>query len=289
MNANELKELKPEILLTLGGMIISKRIKQFLRIFLPKHHWHIDEKNENDTFFCLKYHFIVSPQLFLSQFIPIIEHNESNYQKSWLNIKEIRDIRHNEYLKLADFSDLKVFDIILKNMTSNIHLQLANSSIVRYAQLFNMHGGIEVYCNRGTSGIEGSTSTAIGASYIVEKQTVLITGDIAFLYDSNALWNKYIKNDFRIILINNSGGGIFRFIPGPKSTNVLDFFETPHQLDASHLCKMYGFEYILAINDKRLKHELQSFYFEGDKPKLIEISTPSVINDKVLKKYFASL
>ena len=289
MNVTELEELRPQILLTLGGMIVSKKIKQFLRNISPEYHWHIDVNNANDTFFCLEYHFIISPQLFLSQFIPLVQHKESNYQKTWLNIKDIREIKHNNFLKLTEFSDLKVFDILLKKMNSNIHLQLANSSIVRYAQLFNLHGGIEVYCNRGTSGIEGSTSTAIGAAYVNERQTVLVTGDISFLYDSNALWIKYIKNNFRIILINNSGGGIFRFIPGPKSTNTLDFFETPHQLNASHLCKMYGFEYILASNEMRLEHELQSFYFESSKPKLLEISTPNAINDKVLAKYFKSL
>ena len=155
--------------------------------------------------------------------------------------------------------------------------------------MFNLHSSLEIYCNRGTSGIEGSTSTAIGASYINKKQTVLITGDISFLYDSNALWNNYIKNDFRIILINNSGGGIFKFIPGPKSTNALEFFDTPHNLDASHLCKMYGLEYLSTNNEESLKEQLNTFYSLGELPKLLEIFTPSELNDKVLIEYFKSL
>jgi 2-succinyl-5-enolpyruvyl-6-hydroxy-3-cyclohexene-1-carboxylate synthase len=114
---------------------------------------------------------------------------------------------------------------------------------VRYAQLFDLKKSADVFCNRGTSGIDGSTSTAAGAAFAGKRQTVFVTGDISFFYDSNALWNKYIRNDFRIILINNSGGGIFRFIPGPKETNALEYFETPHKLTAQPLCDLYGFEY----------------------------------------------
>jgi 2-succinyl-5-enolpyruvyl-6-hydroxy-3-cyclohexene-1-carboxylate synthase len=289
MKDEELEAFKPDILLTLGGMIVSKKIKYFLRKFSPIHHWHIGSNDVNDTFFCLEYHFIIPPQLFLAQFLPYLKFKESNYKEGWLKIKSLRDSRQVIYLKQTEFSDLKAFEIILSQMPHNIHLQLANSSIIRYSQLFNVHSSLEIYCNRGTSGIEGSTSTAIGASYINKKQTVLITGDISFLYDSNALWNNYIKNDFRIILINNSGGGIFKFIPGPKSTNVLEYFETPHQLDASHLCKMYGLEYLSTNNEESLKEQLKTFYLSGEQPKLLEIFTPSEINDKVLIEYFKSL
>ncbi len=289
MSDEELEEFKPEILLTFGGMIVSKKVKYFLRKFSPGHHWHVDINNANDTFFCLEYHFTISPQYFLGQFSPYIKLKESSYKEKWLNIKALREIKHNEYLEQTEFSDLKSFEILLNQMPYNIHMQVGNSSIIRYTQLFNLHSSLEIYCNRGTSGIEGSTSTAIGASYINKKQTVLITGDISFLYDSNALWNKYIKNNFRIILINNSGGGIFRFIPGPKSTNVLEFFETPHQLNAGQLCEMYGFEYQIADNEESLRHELQSFYLLDKKPKLLEIRTPNDLNDKILEEYFKFL
>lgn len=100
-------------------------------------------------------------------------------------------------------------------------LQLSNSSTIRYAQLFPQKESITVFCNRGTSGIDGSTSTAIGASMVVNRPTVFVTGDLSFFYDSNALWNRYTPSDFRIIIINNAGGGIFRILPGPKNTPVL--------------------------------------------------------------------
>ena len=161
------------------------------------------------------------------------------------------------------------------------------SSAVRYVQLFDINPSLKVFCNRGTSGIDGSTSTAIGASTAINGQTVFITGDLSFFYDSNALWNNYIPNSFRIILINNSGGGIFRILPGHKNTDIFDtYFETKHNLNASHLCKMYGFDYMKADSKDSISKALINFYEGSNSPKLLEIFTPSTVNDEVLLNYF---
>ena len=189
----------------------------------------------------------------------------------------------------CEFSDLKVFSKILPSLPNNSQLQLSNSSVIRYSQLFDIHKTIRIFCNRGTSGIDGSTSTAIGAAYSVQENTVFITGDISFFYDSNALWNDYIPNNFRIIIINNGGGGIFRFIPGPKQSNALDYFETPHHLTAEHLCRMYGFDYITAKNEVELNAQLSNFYEGSNLPKVLEIFTPREENDMTLKAYFNNL
>lgn len=287
-----LEKLSPNILLTLGGMIVSKKIKQYLRKFQPKHHWHVDSKKAFDTYFCLDRHFKITPELFFSQFFfltPKSFPSHLEYQQEWIELKEQRKIKHKEYLDVCEYSDLKVFESVLERIPNNTQLQLGNSSIIRYSQLFDMNPSLKVFCNRGTSGIDGSTSTAIGASVVVENKTVFITGDISFFYDSNALWNSNIRNDFRIILINNNGGGIFKFIPGPQKTNALSYFETPHGLTAEHLCKMFGFEYQKVSNLEEVKESLSDFYSESNQPKLLEICTPSAKNDVILKQYFASL
>jgi 2-succinyl-5-enolpyruvyl-6-hydroxy-3-cyclohexene-1-carboxylate synthase len=289
LDTEELNKFKPDILLTLGGMIVSKKIKQILRKLKPKHHWHIDKLNAPDTYHCLNHHFKVSPSLFFSQLFFLTKNQKSDYQSYWLKIKSNRQKKHSEFLNKTAYSDLKVFEIILNNLPQKLHIQLSNSSVIRYSQLFDLKNSLQVFCNRGTSGIDGSSSTAIGAAWIKKSQTLFITGDISFFYDSNALWNSNIKKDFRIILINNSGGGIFRFIPGPQSTNVLDYFETPHHLNASYICEMFGFEYSSANNEKDLDLQLKGFYEGTAKPKLLEIFTPSEINDKVLKDYFRNL
>ncbi len=285
----QFSELKPEILVTIGGMIVSKKIKQLLRKHQPTQHWHIDAKKAYNTYFCLGKHFDISPQLFFSQFFFLTEEKKSNYQQLWLNLKEKRTAKHHNYLKNDEYSDLKVFETVLASIPQKSQLQLSNSSTIRYSQLFDINDTLSVYCNRGTSGIDGSTSTAIGASQINKNQTVFITGDISFFYDSNALWNKYIKNDFRIILINNNGGGIFKFIPGPKKSNALAYFETPHNLTAKQLCEMYDFEYTTASNNSEVEEVLQDFYQKSEKPKLVEIFTPSDTNDIILKAYFEAL
>lgn len=289
LEPNELEAFQPEILLSLGGMIVSKKIKQHLRKFQPKLHWHVDGKRAYDTFQCLNHHFKLSPQLFFSQFFFLTKPVESTCQDFWLHKKELRLQKHDDFIEKCEFSDLKTFDVVLKSIPNNAQLQLSNSAVIRYSQLFDLHKSNNVFCNRGTSGIDGSTSTAIGAAVASTKNIVFITGDISFFYDSNALWNNYIPSTFRIILVNNGGGGIFRFIPGPQKSNALDYFETPHKLTAEHLCKMYKFAYsnVSCIND--LENELSDFYKESDSPKLLEISTPREINDIVLKAYFNNL
>lgn len=286
---DELETFQPDILLSLGGMVVSKKIKQHLRKFQPKLHWHVDGKRAFDTFFCLKHHFKISPQLFFSQFFFLTKPTESTYQQYWLQKKELRLKKHDSFIENCEFSDLKVFEVILKSVPEYSQLQVSNSAVIRYSQLFDIDNSIQVFCNRGTSGIDGSTSTAIGAAVVSEKNTLFITGDISFFYDSNALWNKYIPATFRIILVNNTGGGIFRFIPGPKQSNALDYFETPHELTAEHLCKMHKFEYSCVSNINDLETELSNFYNTSNTPKLLEVFTPREINDAVLKAYFNNL
>ena len=289
LNENGYKRLQPDILITLGGMVVSKKVKQFLRKYQPKHHWHIDSKNALNTFHCLSKHFVTSPNQFFDKFLKIVKNKNSDYRDNWLEIKKLRSNHHSTFLEVAQFSDLTVFKILLESIPDHCQLQFGNSSVIRYSQLFDINPTLDVFCNRGTSGIDGSTATAIGAAHVVEQQTVFITGDISFFYDSNALWNNFIRKDFRIIIINNGGGGIFKVIPGPSDTNVLDYFETPHNLTARQLSEMFNIKYYVAKNEIELKAELKSFYQLEKEPKLLEIITPNTINDKVLKRYFNCL
>ncbi len=286
LDDNQFKELQPDILITFGGMIVSKKVKQFLRKYQPKHHWNIDEKKATNTFFCLSEFIQTKPVDFFSNFNKKVSITKANYQLKWLQIRDEKRRKHKVYLSTVEHSDFKVFEQVLNSLPTNCQLQISNSAIIRYAQLFTIPKTINVFCNRGTSGIDGSTSTAIGAAFTNKNQTIFITGDLSFFYDSNALWNNKIPANFRIILINNSGGGIFKIISGPNSTNASKYFETPHCLTAKHLCKMYGFEYCKALSTKTVKHELQDFYTVSEKPKILEIFTPSAQNDLILKEYF---
>lgn len=286
----DFEAFRPDILLTFGGMVVSKRVKAFLRTYKPQEHWHVDTLRAYDTFSALTKHFVAEPNKFLNEFLPQTNPVESDYQKKAIELKAHRKVKHEEYLTKIPFSDFKAFEIILPALPNNSQLQISNSSAIRYAQLFDMKPTVEVFCNRGTSGIDGSTSTAIGAAFASGKENILITGDVSFFYDSNALWNSYIPKDFKIILINNGGGGIFRILPGHEETPVFNtYFETSHKLTGEYLAKMFGFTYQKASDENELKSQLKSIMDKGDNPKILEVFTPMLENDKILLQYFKEL
>ncbi|WP_417941305.1 2-succinyl-5-enolpyruvyl-6-hydroxy-3-cyclohexene-1-carboxylic-acid synthase [Flavobacterium sp. RS13.1] len=286
----DFKEFEPEILVTFGGMVVSKRIKAFLRKYKPLNHWHIDTLRAYDTFNALTEHFEMKPNDFFKDLFSKTVFTESNYFEQINNVYQLRKIKRQKYLEKILFSDFKVFEKVIGSLPKNSHLQISNSSAIRYAQLIDIDSSIEVFCNRGTSGIDGSTSTAIGAAVGCLIQTVFITGDISFLYDSNALWNSYIPKNFKIILINNGGGGIFRILPGHEEKPVFNtYFETSHHLTAEHLAKMYQMNYFTATDTDSLEKSIASFYANNDLPAILEIFTPTAENDVVLKQYFKEL
>lgn len=285
-NPDELfKKLQPEVLLTFGGMVVSKKIKAFLRKYPPMQHFHVDSKKAYDTFFVLSRHFKSNANEFFSEVIPKLKTKESFYRPYWDKIKRDRQEKRREYLQRIPFSDFKVFDVLLKNIPDGEMLQIGNSSAIRYAQLFETQASVSVFCNRGTSGIDGSVSTAVGAATATKKSTTLITGDLGFLYDSNALWNNNLPENFKILIINNFGGGIFRILPGNKEGKYFDFLETPHDFTAEHLAKMYGFGYQKAADESQLVAALKKIYSTKEN-QILEIFTPRTINDEVLLGYF---
>ncbi|KAA3623719.1 MAG: 2-succinyl-5-enolpyruvyl-6-hydroxy-3-cyclohexene-1-carboxylic-acid synthase [Flavobacterium sp.] len=287
LNGEEFEALQPDLLITFGGMVISKRVKAFLRKYKPKHHWHINKKKAYDTYFSLSEHVRMDPNLFFRKLLPFLQPNDSNYQSSCLQKRQFRLDKHVDYLQRVAYSDLRVYDEVFRSIPKGYQLQLANSATVRYAQLFEIKNKPDVFCNRGTSGIDGSTSTAVGAAVGSGKPVVFVTGDLSFFYDSNALWNRYLPNNLRIIVVNNSGGGIFRILPGAKyAEHFKTYFETSHTLNAASLCEMYNLVYTAVTDETALKKELSTFYSESNRPKLLEIFTPSEINDQVLLDYF---
>jgi len=281
------RKLQPDILLTFGGMIVSKKIKSFLRNYSPQHHWHIDSKKAYNTFFCLNKHFEADVNSFFSEFFPLTKRTESDYGAFWKKIKARRQNRHEDYMAEIPYSDLKAIQEFYQMIPKDSVVHFGNSSTIRYAQLFEWDKSLKMYCNRGTSGIDGSVSTAVGASVSSAAPVTIITGDLSFFYDSNALWNNYIPSNFRIIILNNNGGGIFRILPGNKnSENFEKYFETVHNLKAKPLCDLYNFEYLKANSEDDIQNAMRAFFSESKRPKLLEIFTPRKLNDEILLEYF---
>lgn len=281
-----LDDYKPELLLTIGQNIVSKKIKDFLRKSKLKAHWHLDEYWHPDTYFSLTEKIEENPVIFLKELVKVPP-VASSYSLLWKQLKDERQLRHNDFIKNLPFSDLRVIKTLDEKIPDSYNLHISNSSMIRYTQLFNFDSKNKIFCNRGASGIDGATSTAVGFAVADTHPTLLITGDIGFFYDSNALWNKYIPNTFRIILVNNGGGDIFKIIPGPDSSNSLEeYFVTRHNRTARLMAQEYNFEYIQAHNQEELLKELDSFFLCSEKPKLLEINTVNHPNSRILREYF---
>ena len=281
------KQLRPELLISIGGLIVSKKIKAFLRQWQPLEHWHIDDKKAYNTFLSLTRHIETGPAHFFDKVLVKDRKEETGFKKLWSDLNAGQKKWRNMYLDQIEFSDLLAFNLILEKIPSDYLLQLANSSTVRYAQLFDLNEDQRVFCNRGTSGIDGSTSTAVGAAHYMDEPTLLISGDLSFLYDINGLWNGYVRPDFRMIVINNGGGGIFRILPGRKEDeNFERYFETTHEAQLVRVCELFDLEHQLADDVNSLQRELPEFFKSSSRPKLLEVKTPRTLNDKVLLGYF---
>ncbi len=279
----------PDLLITVGQNVVSKKVKQFLRKANPKNHWHIDEVWHPDTFFALTEKVKTSPEKFFGQLLNFIALEPRAYFNLWDVLRDKRDLKHLEYCLQTRFSDFKLFEFLSHQLPENINLHISNSSAIRYAQLFDFDKN-RVYCNRGTSGIDGSTSTAMGFAIKDVQQTVLVTGDMSFFYDINGLWNNYIPPYTRIIVFNNGGGDIFKIIPGPSSTNALDeFILTKHHKNAEHIAKHFGFAYTLVDDEDTLSRVLDNFFKPDEKAKILEVDTSAIENAEVLKGYFEFL
>ena len=292
ISEGEIEKFIPDLLITLGDAVVSKKIKTFLRKNKPKQHWKIGYAFPHmDTYQSVTHVFQMDTVSFFKQLLSEqSEIHSNNYGSLWRQKDYIAKDKSVEFLDQVEFSDLQVFDYIFQYLTERSILHMANSSVVRYCQLFDPIPSIDYYGNRGTSGIDGSTSTAVGASVAnQEKLHVLITGDISFFYDSNALWNNYLGKNLRVILINNSGGGIFRIIPGPSTSPQRDtFFEATHETNAEGLCNSFNVNYQAVNSIFALQTVLTDFFTESlnQRPKVVEIFTPREKNAEVLNEYF---
>jgi len=282
------KKYAPDLLITVGQNVVSKKVKQFLRSARPKQHWHLDEVWQPDTYFSLTEKIEVKPEVFFSKLLKFINLEPRPYFNLWDVLRDKKDAKHQQFLNTVEFSDFYFFNKASQTVPENYNIHFANSSAIRYAQLFDF-GKRKMYCNRGTSGIDGSTSTAMGFAIKNANPTLLITGDLSFFYDINGLWNQYIPPFVRIIIFNNGEGNIFKIIPGPGNANpnTLDeFIATKHRKNAEHLAKHFGFSYIRVEDDLTLDRVLENFFKPDALPKILEVNTYGKNSADVQKAYF---
>lgn len=285
------EDYAPELLITIGNDVVSKQIKAFLRRYRPQQHWHIEETDRfTDTYKSLTDLIPVRPEHFFELLLPKIRTDSSDFSKKWSNLEQCARDMHEEFTNQAPWSDFKAFETLHRHLPGESVLHLGNSTPVRYALLFPPDKSIEYYANRGTSGIDGVVSTAAGFASLDDRINTVVTGDLSFFYDSNGLWNKHLPSNLRIVVINNQGGSIFRIIPGPDTTDVLeDYFETRQELNIRGMAEVYGLKYYFCNEQSQMADVLKNIYQPHDTAVVVEVRTSGKDNDKVLKNYFKKL
>ena len=281
---------KPDLVIQIGGAVISKRIKKYLRDSGAK----VVSINQQFVFADVFQGLVLSLDVELLDFLHFFHKSLSRSELTslgslWSDAKVKMLQKHQEFSANVGFSDFKVVETVMKSVSAPSKVHFSNSSMVRYGLLFpNLFKG-EVYCNRGTSGIDGCTSTAAGAAIIDSASLhILLTGDLSFFYDSNALWNAHVPENLRIIIVNNGGGDIFNIIPGPSSTNQLSkVFVAEHTYDAQKICEGFRIAYTSVSNQEALEKELPLFLDTFDQQaKVLEVHTTGIQNSAILKSYF---
>lgn len=278
----------PDLLISLGGQFVSKSLKQFLRKNNPAEHWHLSLVSEYfDTYQALTKVIQTETTDFFQSFAEQGMQANSGYLDLWRNketqVNQLRD----KFVAGSEFSDLKIFGLVNQAIPEDSVVHLGNSSPVRYSLILNRVNKAEYYSNRGTAGIDGCLSTAVGFASESDKINTVIVGDLSFFYDSNALWNKYIGENLRIIVIHNGGGNIFSMIKGPGETPAFqEHFFTENTHKAEGLAKAFGLEYFSATNENELTVALTEFYSPDQKAAVLEVFTDAEVNVSVFRELF---
>jgi len=280
------EDFRPELLVTFGRSVISKNLKLFLREQKPKHHWHIGIGMVGDPFQSLTKIVEVDPVPFLKKWvgeIPTKHTKDTKSNNGYLSqLTQIQKDCYQNFNSILEESDFNYFSAVKKvvdQIPGNSVLHLGNSMPVRIANFIGINdSSIDVWCNRGTSGIDGVLSTAVGhALGSPDRKHTLIIGDLSFFYDRNGLWlNHAFPSNLQIVILNDSGGGIFNMIPGPSNQEgLIDLFTTPHNSTAKLTAEEFGLDYRTAISLEAI---------DGWKAGILEIFTDMKTNTKTFKR-----
>lgn len=195
----------------------------------------------------------------------------------------------NENMMVPDFeySNLYAVKRLMESLPADSIVNIGNSTNIRIAQYFDMDPNIKVYCNRGVNGIDGCVSTFIGQSAVTDKMSFIMVGDLTFFYDMNALWNRYVGKNIRIMLNNNGGAALFHFNQGLINYPTLnENVAASHAATAKGWAESLGIKYISANNKKEFEEGLKQFIIPSDKPILFEVFTKKETDAKLQHEFF---
>ncbi|MDE6533669.1 MAG: 2-succinyl-5-enolpyruvyl-6-hydroxy-3-cyclohexene-1-carboxylic-acid synthase [Muribaculaceae bacterium] len=291
---SELDEIAPDIVISVGGSLVSRKLKEYLRRNSTRcEHWSVGwSHTTSDCFMSLGKRIETDVARFFRQLqvsasrsaAHVEEAGVDTYSGRWRE-KRVKGVAAKmEYVGRQDWSELAALKIVFDTLPVASNLFLSNGTVVRYAQILCGRMPHASYCNRGVSGIDGSISTAIGGAKIYKGMTVIVTGDMSMAYDVGSLALPGIPDSTRIIVIDNQGGGIFRFIPTTSGLSERErFFCARPELPLRFLSQGYGWEYEEAESESSLRRALEGFYSGGKK--ILRIKCDGEDSANVLKEF----
>ncbi|MES2780012.1 MAG: 2-succinyl-5-enolpyruvyl-6-hydroxy-3-cyclohexene-1-carboxylic-acid synthase [Bacteroidota bacterium] len=272
-DAKTLLELEPDCILSFGGPVLSKSLKLWLQTIKPVSHVRFNVNEDSiDTYKNVTKHIQGNPASLLFQLGLMVKTPTPNrYKHFWLVANAVVAHYTEQFVSDHTWSELHAMNEVLKYIPDAANVQVGNSSIIRYlSNLGTLNPSWIMNGNRGTSGIDGCTSTAVGAAKVNNRPTYLLTGDIAFLYDINALWNT-LPHNLKIIVFNNEGGGIFQLIDGPpKHKGQLEYFTTPHHQSIKQIALQKDVEYYFCASPNDWK-QTRNFFDNTYKAAVLEL------------------
>ena len=277
------EEYVPDFVLYIGGSIVSKRLKHFLR--KAKETWVVNNTGEiADTFMNLTHVFQGDGEAVADhiRFMMVMEPHP--FIQKWDDLLARIRLQAESYEPAySELAAVKYFE----HYVGDAEVHYANSSAIRLANSFAQH---PVWCNRGVNGIEGSLSTAAGFSCVTDKRVYCVIGDLSFFYDQNALWNQNLRGNFRILLLNNGRGGIFNMLPGLEQSPARDqYVAAAHHTSAEGICQQNDIVYLSASDMPQLRARIETLlYMESSSPVLLEVFTDPYEDEQVLKDYYKS-
>lgn len=268
-------EFEPDMVIYMGGTLVSKRIKAYLRRLEGIPMIEVSDDGEvHDTFGHLAQVIRCKPAEALQAISKLFEkENDSPFAKCWNDALDHTKQYFDD--SRPDFSQMLAVKLALQSVRESempFVLHFANSQPVRFANLFAQQ---HICCNRGVNGIEGTTSAAAGCAAVTDDRVLCVTGDLSFFYDQNALWNNNLHGNLRILLLNNGGGGIFSRLPGLETSPARDkMIAACHKTHAEGCCQQHGVDYRAAHGSEDLYNGITwLIQDEGDRPRLLEVIT----------------
>lgn len=288
----QVEQYQPDVVVYLGGTLVSKRLKAFLRQSPAAKTWIVNEQGAiYDTFQNLTGVIEGAPYDVLEVILRYVRGEkekqrqpfESGFRSRWATlIHQVQAQNEHFHPPYSSFRAVKRFFETVSHEDRYI-LHAANSMSVR---LVNYFASDYVFCNRGVNGIDGSLSTAAGCSLVTTQNVYCIIGDLSFFYDQNALWHS-LGGNFRVLLLNNGGGVIFQSLPGLKdSTAQQTLISAQHHTTAWGICQQNNVAYLSACDEIELENNMNRFVNDNfDRPVVFEVFTSQQQDEQAMNEY----